>query len=357
MQKVIRRTVLAEAQAARRLGRRKDRFDREKAKLKRESVNFRDRNESADIKTARKTRREDWDLGPLAPRRDVGRYKDTYGTLDPMRIRGEVLTLQERLQVNPEGGRYANIVMDDRVVLLEGRDKGKIGKVIEVDSQRQEITVERLNLIDVAVPDWMMKAEPGTGAIRTLPKPVPISSVKLVFPLNDPETGTTRDVIVSKIVNGNIFHDRHTGRKRWTRLIAGTDIVIPWPRKEPKQHQDHDCDTLRMEVETRTFVPTLLKPPMPSTVIDELRNKFSIFRVRHDEEYLQAKAEEDAEKEARLRSAKEMMTPMKERNLSAKRALKAKGKPKLSPEMLARIGEAMAKRRGFTVESSPEVAA
>lgn len=147
MQKVIRRTVLAEAQAARRLARLKERFEREKAKTKRENVDFIKRGESADIKIARRTRREDWDLGPLAPRRDVGLKKETYGTISSMRIRGETMSLAERLLVNPEGGRYANIVVNDRVVLLEGRDKGKIGKVIEVDAKRQEITVEGLNLV------------------------------------------------------------------------------------------------------------------------------------------------------------------------------------------------------------------
>src|SRR5271154_296995 len=109
----------------------------------------------------------------------------------------------------------------------------------------------------------MQKAEAGSGPVRTIEKPVPTGSVKLIFPLTDHDTGTTRDVIVSKVVNGNIFHDRYTGRKRWTRFITGTDIVIPWPKVEPKEHKDFDCDTLRMEVETRTFVPTLLKPPMP----------------------------------------------------------------------------------------------
>ena len=147
MQKVIRRTVLAEAQAARRLARRKERFEREKAKSKRENIDFIRRGESADIKLARRTRREDWELGSLAPRRDVGLKKETYGTIDAMRIRGEIMSLEERLRVNPEGGRYANIVVNDRVVLLAGRDKGKIGKVIEMDAKRQEVTVEGLNLV------------------------------------------------------------------------------------------------------------------------------------------------------------------------------------------------------------------
>lgn len=176
-------------------------------------------------------------------------------------------------------------------------------------------------------------------------KPVSVTSVKLVFPMTDPETGVTRDVIVAKVVNGNIFHDRRTGRTRWTRFIQGLDIVIPWPKVEPKQHKDYASDTLRIDVEAKTFVPTLLKPPMPSTVIDELRNKYSVFRTRHDEEYIQAKLREDQEAEEKKRMAQEMMTPMKVRRRLERKMLKAKGKRKLTEEMLAKIGEVMARNR------------
>jgi large subunit ribosomal protein L24 len=188
--------------------------------------------------------------------------------------------------------------------------------------------------------------------VRSIERSVPITAAKLIFPLYDPDTATTRDVIVSKVVNRNIFHDRHTGRKRWTRFIANSDIVIPWPKVAPKEQKDHDCDTLRLEVETKTFMPTLLKPPMPSTVIDELRNKYSVFRTRHDEEYIQEKIREDEEKETKKRSVKEMMTPLKERNKAARKMLKAKGKPRLSQEMLARIGEVIARRKALSLPSA-----
>ena len=147
MQKVLRRTAFAEAQAARRLARRKERYIRHSEKTKRENTRFIRREETTEIKNARIARREDWELGPLAPRRDVGLNKDTYGTINSMSLRGPSLTLQQRLEKNPEGGRYANIVVGDRVVLLEGRDKGKIGKISARDPGRQEVTVEGLNLV------------------------------------------------------------------------------------------------------------------------------------------------------------------------------------------------------------------
>jgi large subunit ribosomal protein L24 len=185
-------------------------------------------------------------------------------------------------------------------------------------------------------------------------KPLPITSVKLVFAYTDPDTGLTRDVIATKVVNGNIFHDRHTGRKRWTRYVAGLDIPIPWPKVEPKERRDYDCDTLRIDVETKTFVPTLLRSPMPSIVIDELRNKFSKFRIRHDEEYIQKKEQEEEEKQQKLRMAAEMRTPLKELRRAELKRLKAKGKPKLTDEMLAKIGEVIAKKKSLIEAAAAE---
>lgn len=147
MQKLLRRAELADAQAARRLARKKDRFLRDRAKSAREQAIQVKREEILNLKTARKVRREDWELGELAPRRDVGLKKDTYATIDMSRLRGQHLTVAERLKLNPDGGRYPNIVAGDRVVILEGRDKGKIGKVENFDTKTQEVTVDGLNLV------------------------------------------------------------------------------------------------------------------------------------------------------------------------------------------------------------------
>ncbi|RDW60805.1 hypothetical protein BP6252_12188 [Coleophoma cylindrospora] len=348
MQKVIRRTALAEKQAVRRLARRKDKNTRDWAKTKREQERFAHADESEKILEARKARREDWELGPLAPRRDVGDKKDTYGTINAQRTRGQPLKYEERAEaLKTVGGRYLNIVKGDRVVLLEGRDKGKISEVVNTDPARGECTVKGLNMVDVEVPDWMISSEEADKRpVRSMEQPVPLVSVRLVYPLHDSTTGTTRDVIVKKLVNSKIWHDRHTGTTRWSRIIPGLNIKVPWPKTEPKKHEDNVCDTLRVDVETRTFVPTLLRPPMPGSVIDELRNKFSIFRTRHDPEYIEAKMQEDIEQEEKKKMAKEMHTPLKQVNRRERKLRKAKGKGQLTPEMLERIGAVIAKRRG-----------
>ncbi|KAI9866910.1 MAG: hypothetical protein M1830_005879, partial [Pleopsidium flavum] len=277
------------------------------------------------LKDARITRREDWQLGPLAPKRDVGAQKDTYGTGNSRLMRGLELPESERTKEWP-------VAEGDRVVLMEGRDKGKIGVVKTTKKETEELTVEGLNMVDVAIPEHMLVNEIDKRPVRAYEAPVPLSSVRLVYPLPHPETGVVRDVIITKL-NAN----------SGTRRIPGLRMEIPWPPKEPEIHEDHDDDTLRMEVETQTWVPTLLRPPMPPSVLDELRNKFSVFRTRHDEDYIAKKLEEDVEKQWRKSLRKTLMTtPVKQLNRKERAEKKKRGKPKLSKDMLAKIGEVMA---------------
>lgn len=197
----------------------------------------------------------------------------------------------------------------------------------------------------------MTAPESDNRPVRSVEKPLSIAAVKLVVPLPNPETGTVRDVIVRDIVNSKIIYNR-SGGTRYSRMIAGLNTVIPWPKTAPKEHPDHDVDTLRIDVETRTFLPTLLKPPMPDSVIDELRNRFSIFRTRHDDAYLEKKEAEEAAKEERKQSIKLMRTPLNEVNKRERTKRKALGKGELTPEMLAGIGAVIARKKGAALEAA-----
>lgn len=198
----------------------------------------------------------------------------------------------------------------------------------------------------------MLNNEDDKRPVRTVEQPVPLSSVRLVYPLPDPQTGIVRDVIVKKLINGKIFRDRVNQRTSWARLIPGLNVVVPWPKQEPREKKDYPSDTLRIEVEAKSFVPTLLTPPMPGSVIDELRNKYSIFRTRHDPEYIAAKMKEDAAKEAVKKVSEEMRTPLKEVNRRERKLRKAKGKGTLTPEMLEKIGEVIARKRQLVLKTA-----
>lgn len=95
---------------------------------------------SEDIRQARRVRREDWALGPLAPKRDVGDAQETYGAVDVRRLEGFTKRPEERIHSD-------TIVANDRVVIVEGRDQGRIGEVINVNKRKHECTVKGLNMV------------------------------------------------------------------------------------------------------------------------------------------------------------------------------------------------------------------
>ncbi|KAF7940769.1 uncharacterized protein EAE97_006955 [Botrytis byssoidea] len=353
MQKVIRRTILAEKQAARRLARRQRKNELDAFALRQDRMKQWGAENLRRMKENKVVRREDWELNELAPKRDVGSQAETYGAIQahftevPVARRKEILEILDLWG----GKKHLNITAGDRVVVISGRDKGKIGKVEKVDMQRAEVTCDGLNMIDIAVPKWMLSdSEQDRRPTRSVPQGISLKNVKLVFPYTDPVTGLTRDVIAKKLAHHKMFRDRHAQTVKWQRIIPGAgdrpNIIIPWPKVEPREKKDYDCDTLRMEVEEKTFVPTLITPPMPGSVIDELRNKYSIFRTRHDPEYIERKLEEDRQNEAKKKTIASMRTPLKEINKRERELRKAKGKGKLTRGMLLKIGQVISRRRG-----------
>lgn len=181
-----------------------------------------------------------------------------------------------------------------------------------------------------------------------------MNNVRLITALYTPETGETRDVIVKGIDISEKKRDLLTGKYNWVRKIHGTNIVIPWPKEDEPEKVDHSVDTLRIVVEEKTFIPTLLRPPMPESVIDELRNKFSAFRTRHTEEYIAAKEAEEAEKKAKVLSIKKMRTPLSEKNRKERKLRKQKGKGVLTEDMMMKLGQVIARNKGVVVKEKVE---
>ncbi|GKT57083.1 KOW domain-containing protein domain-containing protein [Colletotrichum tofieldiae] len=178
---------------------------------------------------------------------------------------------------------------------------------------------------------------------------IPISAIRLVHPIVDPATGVARDVVVRQLARGPVKWSRHTGWRAWTRYIPGANIAIPWPERETPVREDQPDDTKRTDVEEATFVPTLLSPPMPESVIDELRNKYSRFRTRHEDDYILRKEAEEAEKKAFKKASADalasMRTPLQELNRQQREARRARGEPELTTDMLQRIGEIIARNK------------
>ena len=80
--------------------------------------------------------------GPLAPRRDVGLQRGVYGVANGGMT--QPLKLPKSLQIK-EGDRL--FAEKDRVVIVKGLDKGKIGTIRQIDWESNSAIVEGLNTV------------------------------------------------------------------------------------------------------------------------------------------------------------------------------------------------------------------
>jgi large subunit ribosomal protein L24 len=77
---------------------------------------------------------------------------------------------------------------DDEVVVISGKDKGKTGRVVDVDPAKQRVFVEGLNIVK-----RHQRPRPGTneaGGVIEKPGPIHISNVALVDPKDGKPTRT-----------------------------------------------------------------------------------------------------------------------------------------------------------------------
>lgn len=186
--------------------------------------------------------------------------------------------------------------------------------------------------------------------IAQMPTNIPWSAVKLVYALPDAQ-GSYRDVIVDKVElkwprrsDDTEVWGRRSEDAKPNRYIPGISMEIPWPEMDEPEDEIKDSDTYRMEVEEISSRTTLLSWPMPPTVIDELRNKYSKFRTRHNRDYEEMKIAQDQAEEKRKLMSRSVMTPMMEL-IEKNKAERAERLKDLTEEQLATIGEVMAQGR------------
>lgn len=194
---------------------------------------------------------------------------------------------------------------------------------------------------------------------RSAAMPISIDAVRLVYPLTNPETGVTRDVVIHQLKavkpnmqSDNMTFDRWHHGKRWDRVVPALNTVIPWPEVKAPEYEAQLADTVREQVEQRTFYYGLLSPPMPEDVIDELRNKYSRFRTRHEDWYVEQKEQEAFTKERRHELLRAMQTPLDEFHEKRRADRDAAGEPELTDEMLAKLGELMSEKKAAVLEQA-----
>ncbi|KAI1147235.1 KOW domain-containing protein [Nemania diffusa] len=347
MQKILRRVATVERVASKRA---KIKIDKSKRRERKSGDENSRQNLQAvrdDIERAKQAVRDDWAMGALSPRLDVGPWHGAHGAISEHRAAKPGRFPPEKLDARCKwagGAKYLNLVEGDRVVLLDGPEKGRIGEIMHIQRDSAEITVKDLNKSNIRLAEYTVIEENGART-TTLEIPLPISAVRLVHPITDPATGITRDVIINQLAHRDLITDRLTGKRTWKRVVPGLNISIPWPEKPEQEPPTHKVDTRRIDVENKTFVPTLLRPPMPESVIDELRGRYSRFRTRHEPEYVARLEAEDQAKKDRVKLMESMRTPLQELHRAEREKKKKKGKPRLTLEMLEKIGEVIAKNR------------
>lgn len=201
---------------------------------------------------------------------------------------------------------------------------------------------------------------PGMKSITSTEAPLPLASVRLVYPLPDTATGVPRDRLLKTLVKRETRFDVYENETVWSRFLMPQNVRIPWPETDEPTNQDEASDTLRIDVEEKTFLPTLLRPPMPLSVIDELRNKYSKFRDRHDDDWVASKLAEDEQIQG-LNSLGDRMKPRGARNIARVHPSSWGGKfmasrtpPRLSNKTLETLGAHMAtKGMGKNRQSIP----
>jgi large subunit ribosomal protein L24 len=156
MQKLLRRTQLVKRQAARRKA-----ADREKQAADNRKLQLRNTVESyKPIRELRRasqlTRQEDWLLGPLAPKRDVGDQESTYGALPSS---AAFFPKKPADKIKDWG-----IVEGDRVVIIQDGhpDQGRIGKVKTVEKEQETVTIDGFNLVRVITNSTLFNVYSGT---------------------------------------------------------------------------------------------------------------------------------------------------------------------------------------------------
>jgi len=73
---------------------------------------------------------------------------------------------------------YFKVKKNDRVVVLTGKDKGKTGKVLKVDSAKGRVIVEKANLIK----RHTRPSQTNKGGIVERENPIEISNVQVICP-------------------------------------------------------------------------------------------------------------------------------------------------------------------------------
>lgn len=254
------------------------------------------------IKEARRNLREDYKLGPLRPNRAVGHEAKRYGALDvnglrrpdiPVKVQESRNKAREAKGLEPEyplvvdDKKYFHIAKDDRVVVIKGREKGKIGIVSDILAVSHDVSIKDINKHYADGRAFNTPEGEKPQAKREVEVSVPLEDVRLVVPYrittvnaDGIERHTYQDVIVDKVLmerhttgrdpftnvdyGNQEFPEEHrfdpeSGLAIFNRYIDGTRQRILWPWEKDAVESSHEQST-EQEKERLSVIGTIKQP-------------------------------------------------------------------------------------------------
>ena len=67
----------------------------------------------------------------------------------------------------------------DKVKVISGKDKGKEGEILQVNQEKNQCTVEKINIVK----KHKKKTQESAGGIIEVPAPIHVSNVMLICPI------------------------------------------------------------------------------------------------------------------------------------------------------------------------------
>ena len=74
---------------------------------------------------------------------------------------------------------------NDTVKIIAGKDKGKVGKIVKVDPEKERVVVQGANMVSKTI---RRKSQQDKGGIMVVEAPIHVSNVALVDPKTDKRT-------------------------------------------------------------------------------------------------------------------------------------------------------------------------
>jgi large subunit ribosomal protein L24 len=187
--------------------------------------------------------------------------------------------------------KHAPFVEGDRVQVVSGKERGKVGTVHSVYKDGNCCFVEGLGGTTKMVLPRTMWLEGQSKPVTNVPNPIPYDNLRLVSTIKK-EDGSTEDVAVHSIIfKGNYYDPDRNEKLPIRRAKHNPSMVIPYPvPPTPLKESNPEIATPASAVEERTFFPASLHDmPIKIGALDQIRNPHSKWRKHKDSRRITAK--------------------------------------------------------------------